>query len=105
MSLVGDFRHTLFRVATGESLSRVVLSRWNETLGERLAQSSFRATRCSKCLFRPTRGQVLVSKEKFLGNEGRLSGLPDNPQHPPPGGALRLHSPRGAMTLAGVDRP
>ena len=78
---------------------------WNETFGERLAQSSFQATRYSKCLFRPTRGQVFVSKEKFLGNEGRPSGLPDNPQHPHPGGALRLHSPRGAMTRAGVHRP
>ena len=48
MNLVGDFRHTLFRVATGESLSRVVLSRWTETFGERLDQ--IRATRFSKCL-------------------------------------------------------
>ena len=48
MNLVGDLRHTLFRVATGESLSRVVLSRWTETFGERLDQ--IRATRFSKCL-------------------------------------------------------
>ena len=47
-NLLGDLRHTLFRAATGESLSRGIRLAGTRRFGKRLAQCSIRATRYSK---------------------------------------------------------